>query len=103
MSQTNQQMKPVTHLDNFVPASGYNDRVHRVRGESDAGDPSGVALVLDFVLALPQGVPEFDCSVAGTGHDLRQRTSANDRGQRRDMRLTCRLSALKETDRTSLV
>ena len=59
-----------THLDELVPASGNDDRVLRVRGEAHARDPLGVALVGDGVLAVTEGVPELDGSVARSGNDL---------------------------------
>ena len=36
----------------------------------DAADPVAVALVLDGVLALGEGVPQLDALVAAGGHDL---------------------------------
>ena len=59
-----------THLDELVPASGDDDRVLGVGGEPDAGDPLGVALVGDGVLAVTEGVPQLDGAVTGTGDDL---------------------------------
>lgn len=60
------------HLHQLVPATGDDQRVGGVRGEGHAGDPLGVALAigLDGVLALAQGVPELDGLVAGAGDDL---------------------------------
>lgn len=60
----------VTDLDELVPASGDDDGVLGVGGEADAGDPLGVALVGDGVLAVTKGVPELDGAVTGTGDDL---------------------------------
>lgn len=59
-----------THLDELVPTSGDDDGVLGVRGEADAGDPLGVALVGDGVLAVTEGVPQLDGAVAGSGNDL---------------------------------
>lgn len=59
-----------THLDHLVPASGDDDGVLGVRRESHAGDPLGVALFGDGVLAVTKSVPELDGPVAGTGNDL---------------------------------
>jgi hypothetical protein len=59
-----------THLDHLIPASRDNDGVLRVRAESHARDPFGVALVSDGVLAVSESVPELDCPVARTGNDL---------------------------------
>lgn len=59
-----------THLDELVPASGDDDGVLGVGGEPDAGDPLGVALVGDGVLAVTEGVPQLDGAVARAGDDL---------------------------------
>lgn len=59
-----------THLDELVPTSGDDDGVLGVGGEPDAGDPLGVALVGDGVLAVTKGVPELDGPVARAGDDL---------------------------------
>lgn len=60
----------MTDLDELVPASGDDDGVLGVGGEADAGDPLGVALVGDGVLAVTEGVPQLDGAVTGTGDDL---------------------------------
>lgn len=62
--------RAVTNLDELVPASGDDDGVLGVGGEADAGDPVGVALVGDGVLAVTEGVPQLDGAVAGSGDDL---------------------------------
>lgn len=62
--------KKNTHLDELVPASRDDDGVLGVGGEADARDPLGVALVGDGVLAVTEGVPELDGSVARTRDDL---------------------------------
>jgi hypothetical protein len=59
-----------THLDELVPSSGDDDGVLGVGGEPDAGDPLGVALVGDGVLAVTEGVPQLDGAVARAGDDL---------------------------------
>jgi hypothetical protein len=59
-----------TDLDKLVPASGNDDRVLGVGAEADARSPLGVALVGNGVLAVTEGVPELDGSVARTGNDL---------------------------------
>lgn len=63
-------MHGFTHLDELVPTGGDNDGVLGVGREPDAGDPLGVALVGDGVLAVTEGVPQLDGAVAGTGDDL---------------------------------
>ena len=60
----------MTDLDELVPASGDDDGVLGVGGEANAGDPLGVALVGDGVLAVTEGVPQLDGAVTGTGDDL---------------------------------
>lgn len=61
---------PQTYLDELVPTGGDNDGVLGVGAESDARNPLSVALVGDGVLAVTEGVPELDCSVARTRDDL---------------------------------
>jgi hypothetical protein len=54
----------------LVPASGDDQGVLSVGGETNAAHPLGVALILDGVLALTKGVPEADGLVARTRNDL---------------------------------
>lgn len=54
-----------THLDKLVPSAADNDRVLRVRAESNARNPVRVSLLSDSELAVAEGVPQLDCSVAG--------------------------------------
>lgn len=58
------------NLDELVPARGDNDGVLGVGREADAGNPLGVALVGDGVLAVTEGVPQLDGAVTRTGDDL---------------------------------
>lgn len=60
----------MTYLDELVPASRDDDGVLGVGREAHARNPLSVALVGDGVLAVTEGVPELDRSVAGTGNDL---------------------------------
>ena len=60
----------VPDLDVLVPAAGDDNGVLVVGREPDAGDPVAVALLLDGVLALGQGVPQLDGLVPGAGDDL---------------------------------
>lgn len=60
----------ITDLDELVPAAGDNDGVLGVGAEADARNPLGVALLGDGVLAVTEGVPELDSSVARAGDDL---------------------------------
>jgi hypothetical protein len=64
------EKKITTYLDELVPASGNDDGVLGVRAEAHARNPLGVTLVGDGVLAVAEGVPELDGSVAGAGNDL---------------------------------
>jgi hypothetical protein len=57
-------------LDNLVPTTGNNDGVGRVGGETDAGNPFGVTILLDVILALTKGVPQLDGLVTGTRDNL---------------------------------
>ena len=64
----------IEKIPNFhvlVPAAADDDGVAGGRGEADAADPLGVAVLLtNGVLALPKGVPKFDGLVAGTADNL---------------------------------
>jgi len=70
------------YLDDLVPASGDNDGVGGVGREADAGDPLGVAILLDGELALTEGVPQLDGLIAGTRDDL---TVISREGNREDI------------------
>lgn len=59
-----------THLDELVPARRDDDGVLGVGAEADAGDPVGVALLGDGVLAVTESVPELDGLVPRAGDDL---------------------------------
>jgi len=60
----------VPDLDILVPASRHDDWVLVVGREPDAGHPVLVAILLDGVLALSQGVPQLDGLVPGGRDDL---------------------------------
>jgi len=60
----------VPDLDILVPASRYDDWVLVVGREPDAGHPVLVAILLDGVLALGQGVPQLDGLVSGGRDNL---------------------------------
>ena len=60
----------VPDLDKVVPAAADNERVGGRRREADAGDPFGVSILLDGVLALAESVPKFDGLVARAGNNL---------------------------------
>jgi len=59
-----------TYLNKLVPRAGDNNGVLGVGAEADARNPLGVSLVGDGILAVTEGVPELDCAVARTGHNL---------------------------------
>ena len=58
------------YLDKLVPASRDDDGSLGKGRESDAGNPLGVAVLLDGELADTDGVPELDGSVSGGREDL---------------------------------
>jgi len=60
----------VPHLDELIPTTGHDQRVLGGRGEAHAGDPVGVVLFSDGVLALSKSVPELDGLITGPGDDL---------------------------------
>jgi len=60
----------VPDLDDAVPTGRDDERNLGVRGEANAGNPFFVAIFLDGVFALTEGVPQVDSSIARTGHDL---------------------------------
>ena len=62
--------RAIAYLDELVPASGDNDGVLGVGAEAHTGNPLGVALVGDGVLAVTQSVPQLDGAVTGAGDDL---------------------------------
>lgn len=41
-----------------------------IRRESDTGHPVSVAIILDGILALGEGVPQLDGLISGPRHDL---------------------------------
>lgn len=60
----------IPHLDNFIPSTRDDDRVARVRGEANTGDPVGMAISGDIELALSKGVPELDGLITRTRNNL---------------------------------
>ena len=63
-------VRPNTNLDDAIPTARDDDRVGDIRGESDTADPLGVVVFSDGDLALTEGVPQLDGSVAGSRDDL---------------------------------
>jgi len=59
----------VPDLDQLVPTSRNNDGGSSV-AESNAGNPLGVSLILDGVLALSEGVPQLHGLISGSRNDL---------------------------------
>lgn len=60
----------IAYLDELVPSRGDNDWVLWVRAESNARNPIGVSLLGDGELAVTEGVPQLNCTVAGSGNNL---------------------------------
>lgn len=59
-----------TDLDDLVPSGRNDDGIHWVWREADARDPLGVSIFADIHLALAEGVPQLDGTVAGAGNNL---------------------------------
>jgi len=57
-------------LDELVPAGRHDQRSLLVRGETHAGNPLSVAILLDGVLALTKSVPQLDRAITRSRHDL---------------------------------
>jgi hypothetical protein len=72
----------VPDLDDTVPTGRNDQRNLEVRGEANATDPFLVAIFLDGVLALTEGVPQVDGSITRTRHDL---TVISGEGNREDI------------------
>jgi len=70
------------NLDNLVPSTRNNDRVCRVRRETDTRDPFSVAILSNVVLALSESVPQLDGFVTRARHDL---TVVGREGDREDI------------------
>jgi len=60
----------VPNLDHLVPSGGDDEGVGGGGGEAYAGNPLGVAALVDGVLALTKGVPELDGLVTGARNNL---------------------------------
>jgi len=60
----------VPNLDQTIPTARHDQRVLGGRREADTGDPVGVVVLGDGVLALSQGVPQTDGLIAGPGDNL---------------------------------
>jgi len=61
-------VRQVPYLDHTIPSSRDDDRV--LRRESNTADPFSVSLILNGVLALSEGIPEFDSLVSRSRNDL---------------------------------
>jgi hypothetical protein len=57
-------------LDELVPSTADDDWVLGVRAESNARNPIRVSLLSDSELAVTEGVPELNSTIAGSGNDL---------------------------------
>jgi len=60
----------VPYLNEFIPSTRYDNGISSIRGESNGGDPFGVSLLFDGVLALTEGVPELNGLITRSGYDL---------------------------------
>lgn len=61
----------VPYFDSAVPGSGDDGGLESVGAEANAANPVGMCIgILNSVLALTEGIPEFNGAVAGGGHDL---------------------------------
>ena len=60
----------IPDLDQFIPTRWNNNWVLGQWGESNTGNPFGVTLFLDGVLANTQSVPQFDGAITGSGDNL---------------------------------
>ena len=63
-------IRTFAHLDHLIPTAGDDNGVQDVGAEAHARYPLGVAILLDIVLALAEGVPELDCPVARARDNL---------------------------------
>jgi hypothetical protein len=60
----------IPDLNELIPTTGNDERVSRVRRETNTRDPFRVTIFGDVILALTQGVPELDGLVTRTRNDL---------------------------------
>jgi hypothetical protein len=60
----------IPDLNNLIPTTGNDERVGRVGGETNAGNPFRVTIFGDIELALTKGVPHLDGLVTRTGNNL---------------------------------
>jgi len=63
-------MELIAHLNKLVPARADNDRVLRIRAESNARNPVCVALLSDSELTVTKSVPELNGTIARSGDNL---------------------------------
>jgi len=60
----------IPNLDELIPTTGNDERVSRVRRETNTRNPFRVTIFGDVVLALTEGVPELDGLITRTGNNL---------------------------------
>lgn len=60
----------IPDLDKLIPATRNDERVLSGWGESYAGDPFGMTLIMNCVLAFAKSIPELDGFVSRTRYDL---------------------------------
>lgn len=60
----------VPYLDKLIPATGHDERVLGRGREAYAGDPLGMAVIMNGEFTFAKGVPELNGTITGSGHDL---------------------------------
>jgi hypothetical protein len=60
----------IPDLNKLIPTTGNDERVSRVRRETNTRNPFGVTIFSDVVLTLTEGVPELDRLITRTGNNL---------------------------------
>jgi hypothetical protein len=60
----------IPNLDELIPTTGNDERVSRVRRETNTRNPLRVTIFSDVILALTEGVPQLDRLITRTRNDL---------------------------------
>lgn len=60
----------VPHFDLFIPSSSDEKRGLSIGGESNSGDPVGVTVLLNSVLAVSDGIPDLDEVISSSRSNL---------------------------------
>ena len=64
------ELGQIPDLDELIPTTGNDDRVSRVRRETNTRNPFRVTIFSDVILALTEGVPQLDGLITRTRNDL---------------------------------